>query len=92
MEEEDHVNEVGVGGFRVHRGVGAGDADASIREDLCDFSDDAGAVGDVEADVVGGFGLLNRHEAAFFRIGKEAAVTGGLAERAGGFDEVADDG
>ena len=90
VKKEDHVDEIGVGGFWIHGGVGAGNADAGFCESLRDFSDDAGAIGDIEADVVGGFGFFDGHQAALFGVRKEAAVAGGLTKGTSGFDEVAD--
>ena len=78
MEEEDEVDEVGVGFAGVDGRVGAGDADACFGEGGGDFGDDAGAVGDGEADVVGGLGVLDGAELAVLFVGEEAAVAGAL--------------
>ena len=92
MEQENHIDEFGVGVGGVDGGVGAGDADAVVGEDSGDFCDDAGAVGDIEADVVGGGGFLDGDEGSRIAIRQETAVVGGVGEIAGGLDEVGDDG
>jgi len=68
----------GIGG--IDGRVGAGDADAVVGEDFGDLGDDAGAVGDVEADVIGRGGLADGEDAAVFAVREEAAVAGGQAE------------
>ena len=92
VEEEDHVEKLGIGVVWIHRGMGAGDADAVVGKNLGDLSDHPGAIGDIEADIIGRRCLRHGEDAAVFAIGKEAAVTGGLAEGTRGFDEVGDDG
>ena len=92
MEQENHIDEFGVGVGGVDGGVGAGDADGVFGEDGSDFGDGAGAVGDIEADVVGGGGFLDGDEGSRIAIRQETAVAGGVGEIAGGLDEVGDDG
>ena len=71
--------------------MGAGDADGVFGQHGSDFGDDAGSVGDIEADVVSGGGFLDGDEGSGFAVGEESAMAGGVCEVAGGFDEVGDD-
>ena len=72
--------------------MGAGNADGVFGEDGGDFGDGAGAVGDVEADVVSSGGFRDGDEISYFPIRQETAVVGGVGEVAGGLDEVGYDG
>ena len=88
VEEEDHFDEVSIGVISIDWGVGAGDTDFVFREKACNLGDDAWAVVDGKADVIGGFGLIDGDELAITAVGEEAAVRVGMAHRAGCFGKV----
>ena len=72
--------------------MGAGNADAVVRQHPRDFGDHSGPVGDVETDIIRGGSFSHRQNPAAFAIRQEAAVAGNLLQRAGRFHEVRHDG
>ncbi len=88
MQQEDHVDKFGVGIFRIHRGVGAADADAVLREHGRNFRHDAGTIGDIEAHVIRRAGFLDRQQAPLLAPGQESTVGKLMCQRTRSLDQV----
>ena len=91
VQEEDHIDELGIRVGWIDRRMSAGDSDSMVGKDPGDFCDDARSVCHVKSDIIRGRCIADWDESAGRAIRQESAMATWGGKRAGGLHQVCHD-